>query len=104
MAEYQFTGEYETHVRDMLNTLSIQFEELDSIFVCIGIDDKAKLSTFNIKHIKNTVYFTRTDHEFQAYHSQLVKISKYLESIDITFVIPKTQISTYVYTKEDNVN
>jgi hypothetical protein len=107
MAEYQFTeseAKYDSHIRDMLNALSIQFEEYDSIFVCSGIDEKANLSTFNIRLIKQTVYFTRTDHEFQAYHSQLMKISKYLEDMNITFVIPKTQISTYVYTKEDNMN
>ena len=81
MAEYQFTGskaEYEIHVRDMLNALSIQFEENEGIFICLGIDDKGNLSTFNIKYINQIVYFTRTDHEFQAYHKQLVKISKYL--------------------------
>ena len=104
MAEYQFTSNYETHVRDMLNALSIQFEENEGIFICLGIDDKANLSTFNIKYIKQTIYFTRTDHEFQAYHSQLVKISKYLEALNITFVIPHSRISTYVYTKEDNIN
>jgi hypothetical protein len=104
MAEYQFTSQYETHIRDMLNALSIHFEELDSIFLCTGIDDKANLTTFNIKHIKDVVYFTRTDHEFQAYHNQLTKISKYLQTLNITFVIPQSRISTYVYTKEDNIN
>jgi hypothetical protein len=105
MASYDFTGDFELHVQDMLNSLSIQYMHHNyTIFTCVACDDEScQLSTFNIDLRKHSIYITRTDHEFKAYHNQLVKISKYLENCNITFVIPKSQISTYVYTKEDNM-
>jgi hypothetical protein len=105
MASYEFTGDFESHVEEMLNILSIQYNHRNFIFACLACDDESgQLSTFSIERKKHSVHITRTDHEFKSYHNQLVKISKYLQGMNITFIIPKTQISTYTYTKEDNIN
>ena len=124
MASYEFNGHFESHIRDMLNALSIRFDysirfDDNQVFCCDAVDDKGQLSKFNIECVNNywvnnywvnpdcvnkVIYFTRTDHEFLAYHSQLIKISNYLAGINIKFVIPKNHISIYVYTKEDNMN
>jgi hypothetical protein len=119
MASYEFTGHFESHIRDMLNALSIRFYYSirfndNQVFCCDAVDDKGQLSTFNIEFtnsncvnsdcVNQVIYFTRTNCEFQSYHSQLIKISNYLAGINIKFVIPRNNISTYVYTKEDNMN
>ena len=108
MASYNFTGDFELHVTDMLNALSIQYAHKDyTVFTCIAVDDPTShLSTFHIELKTHTIHITRTDHEFDAYQNQLIKISKYLECNNIEFVIPPPIInhkSSYVYTKEDSI-
>ena len=119
MASYEFTGHFESHIRDMLNALSIRFDYSirfndNQVFCCDAVDDKGQLSTFNIEFtnsdcvnsdcVNQVIYFTRTNCEFQSYHSQLIKISNYLAGINIKFVVPRNNISIYDYTKEDNMN
>jgi len=89
------------HIKDMLNSLSIQYNQIEhtSYYSCNSIDDDSDTeSTFNILFKNEKVYIQRTDHEFTEFRNVLIKISNYLKKLgfEISNVQKLNVISTFM--------
>jgi hypothetical protein len=96
------------HIKDMLNSLSIQYTQIEHTpyYSCNCIDDDSDTeSTFNILFKYHKVYIQRTDHEFTEFRNVLIKISEYLKKIgfEIKNVQNLNLLSTFMMYDTSNV-
>ena len=99
--------EAKQHIKDMLNTLSIKYTQIEHTpyYSCNSIDEDTDIeSTFNILFKNGKVYIQRTDHQFTEFRKALIKISEYLKNLgfEISNVQKLNILTTFMMYENSN--